>query len=589
MESSVLDELLPYREWRPGQKELARAVEETVLESKILLARYPVGIGKTIAVLIGAIAAGIPKIIYLARTKNQFQAPFREIVRLAAAGIRIPAVLVTSKQDLCLLDTPKNLSYKEFLLYCLKARKTGKCGYKLHATIKDIPDLVDTETAKNIGKSEGVCPFELVWSMLPRVRVIVASYSYLFDKDLFNIFLSKGKVKLDESFLVVDEAHNLPYYISSASQYTITEYTLIMSRKELQTLKRREISSTINRISMFLSYVRKKAKQLGDREVELDMTEVLSILPSSGTMFALANDIEGESIETSFTRKIAEFTKALESASHDYVLSLNRTLSGYELKLSMYNVSRIAQRVFSSVRSAILMSATLPPKEHIVALLGLNLRKIDELIYPYIWADNVSMRIIKGISSRYVERSKETFQRYARFVDKVFRKSGNTLVVFPSYSFLRSTYVYLKSRPVIVEDENTSIKEVMKSLLQNPKSLILAAAWGKLIEGVEFRLKGRSLIDTVIIVGLPVPEPSLINRKLLDYLSIKLEDREKAWKMVYLYPGLIKIVQAIGRGVRSEKDKIKAYIVDDRVAEDGVNYLMSYGFNVKIEDISSYF
>ncbi len=590
MEYSILDELLPYNDWRPGQRELAKIVEETVLDSKILLARYPIGLGKTIAVLVGAIASGIPKIIYLARTKNQFQAPFRELARLAASKINIPAVMLVNKKELCLLPISDDMSYRDFLVFCSKARKSGQCRYRSNALPEETPLLVDVNTAKLLGKKLLACPFEISWKLISRSRVIVASYSYLFDPDLFKVFLSKSNIKLEEALLVVDEAHNLPSYIASISQATLDEYTLIMSRKEIQTLKTPKTNSVLNRISMFITYIRKKSKQSNETEKEIDISEALSILPSSKDLYYIASLLEENNIlETSYTRKVADFVSMLEKASHDHLLSLRDTSLGFEVNLIAYNVSRIAQSVFSKIRSAVLMSATLPPKEYMVALLGLTNRAIDEVVYPYLWAENASINIVRGLTSRYVEREKMTFKKYAQFIDYIFSKNGNTLTVFPSYSFLKNVYAHISSTPTIVEDQHTVLKNVINILLKNEKTLILAVAWGKLVEGIEFRNRGKSLLDTIIIAGLPVPEPSLYNKKLLNYLTLKLGNRDKAWKIVYLYPGLMKIVQAIGRGIRSEKDKIKVYILDDRVLSEGVDYLLSYGFRINIVELDEIF
>lgn len=586
MEYSILDKLLPYREWRPGQRELAKVVEETILGSKILLARYPIGLGKTIAVLIGAIASGIPKIIYLARTKNQFQAPFRELARLAASRIDVPAVMLVNKKDMCLLSIPGNMSYRDFLVFCSKARKSGYCVYRSNVLPEKTPLLVDVRTAKLLGKKLMACPFEISWRLISRSRVIVASYSYLFDPDLFKVFLSKSNIKLNEALLVVDEAHNLPSYIASITQRSLDDYTLIMSRREIETLKTPKANSILNRISMFITYTRKKSKQSGGLEKEIDVNEALSILPSSKDLYYMASLLEENSIlETSYTRKVADFVSMLEKASHDYLLSLRGTPLGLEVKITIYNVSRIAQGVFSRIRSAVLMSATLPPREYMVTLLGLYNRAVDEVVYPYLWAENASISIMRGLTSRYAEREKTTFKKYAKFIDYIFSKNGNTLVVFPSYSFLKNVYAHISSTPNIVEDQNTSLEDVMDVLFNNEKTLILAVAWGKLVEGIEFRNGDKSLLDTIIIAGLPVPEPTLYNKKLLSYLSLKLGNRGKAWKIVYLYPGLMKIVQAIGRGIRSERDRVKVYILDDRVLSEGQDYLSSYGFNITVTEL----
>ena len=55
---------IPYKRTRSGQIQLALAVKEAFEDKKILLARYPTGIGKTVSVIAGALAAGKKNIPY---------------------------------------------------------------------------------------------------------------------------------------------------------------------------------------------------------------------------------------------------------------------------------------------------------------------------------------------------------------------------------------------------------------------------------------------------------------------------------------------------------------------------------------------
>ena len=56
---------LPHSESRPGQKEMAHAVEEALHEGKHLIVQAGTGTGKTIAYLVPAIVAGKRTVVTL--------------------------------------------------------------------------------------------------------------------------------------------------------------------------------------------------------------------------------------------------------------------------------------------------------------------------------------------------------------------------------------------------------------------------------------------------------------------------------------------------------------------------------------------
>lgn len=577
-------EVFPYENPRKGQLELARLVYESIMESKILLVRYPVGIGKTAAILAGSLASEAPRIIYLAHTKSQFQAPLREIARLEERGIEVPVVTLTSKKDLCLLPRTllREMDQKRFLRFCARKTLSGECPFKVSKCSCNLPNVLTTSILRKIGREMGVCPYEIAWEAVRSAKLIVASYVYLFDPRLSELLVKRGGVSFSESIVIVDEAHNLTRFISESLSSELQIGVIKAAIREVQRYGSQEESFVADALTRLSSLLKKKASDDGS---EIPVELFLEIAPHSSTLSRVAAVIEGRMGGFPKIWQVADFVGEVENMPSDSVLLAVRQDVDAAFKTFFFNVPRIARRVFESVKAAVMLSATLPPKEYYVAVLGINEKRLKEASYPFTWGENVTLIIHKGISSRYAERTPELYRRYAKLIDEVFSdpETEHLMVVFPSYSFMLETYPFVFSKPRFLEKHDTQIEEVLEFLASHEKCLVMMTAWGKFSEGVEFRVLRRNLIDTIIIAGLPVPPPSPVNQKLVERLKSTAGNKEWAWKQIYLYPALMRVLQIIGRGVRTESDRVRVYLLDERAAEDeSLRFLEDYGLSFSI-------
>ena len=95
---------LPHSESRPGQKEMAHAVDEALHEGKHLIVQAGTGTGKTIAYLVPAIVAGKRTVVTTAPKALQDQ--------LATTSV--------ASAWLNLTENPKRRIEKRILRHCLK-------------------------------------------------------------------------------------------------------------------------------------------------------------------------------------------------------------------------------------------------------------------------------------------------------------------------------------------------------------------------------------------------------------------------------------------------------------------------------------
>jgi len=594
VQQKLLALLNPYRKLRRGQAILAEKVCEAFLESKILAVQWPPGAGKTLSVLLGALEAGVPRIIYLARTRSQFQAPLREARALLKHGIHMPTVTLVNKMDLCLLRKDPSMGYSEFLKLCRAKRAAGLCPFSRAQAPPESFSILDEHALRETGLRKHACPFQIAWNSLSRARLIVASYPYFFDPELLKYFVERSGVELRESLLVVDEAHNLPRQISEVSRRFLGELTLIQARRELARIRLEnatDVARAAKAVDYLLTLLRRYSRSQVDTRIE--STELEGVETFSQDFIALATLYEKETGVPSSLWKVAEFLSSVERMGAEHLLYVTSREGERQMHLVLVNPAKVARKVFESTRSSVLMSATLPPREYLAVTLGLDEERLENILYPCPWGSRVRVSVIKGVSSRYSERDEKTYKLYGYLIDKIYsqiiseRGYARVLVVFPSYSFLLNVYPNIKSQPKIREKPDSQLDELIEKIEKLRSFLLLIVAWGKFSEGVELRPLGKNLIDTVVIAGLPIPEPSLENTALMEKLREHLGDREKAWEHTFLYPALFRVVQAIGRGLRSEEDIVQAFILDDRVLEKARSYLESIGFLINVLDIKS--
>ncbi len=133
----------------------------------------------------------------------------------------------------------------------------------------------------------------------------------------------------------------------------------------------------------------------------------------------------------------------------------------------------------------------------------------------------------------------------------------------------------------------TSHEEVLRKLQEGREEkkryAIISVAHGKLVEGIEFidEDKGDSLIDTVVIAGIPYPVPDAYHRRSAESILKRLGTEEGGYsddgvyidvgrlKAMYflMQPALIAVRQAIGRAIRTPSDRATIFLADSRFNE----------------------
>jgi DNA excision repair protein ERCC-2 len=120
------------------------------------------------------------------------------------------------------------------------------------------------------------------------------------------------------------------------------------------------------------------------------------------------------------------------------------------------------------------------------------------------------------------------------------------------------------SKRVLIERQEMTAQDRRKLHSQlsgargNGGGVLMGVMAGSLSEGVDYP---ESLLDAVIVVGLPLEKPDLTTNSLIEYYDFKFG---RGWDYGYIYPAVNRALQAAGRCIRSETDRGAIILLDER-------------------------
>ncbi len=607
-----IEKYFPYKEFRKGQRDAIKFILDVFQENSIGLLHAPTGIGKTVAAITSYLALldtnPDAKLVVLTRTKSQSYMYIRELDRIREKmSVSIAYVTFRSKRDMCLLARRSkkliSLPYHSFLKACEVLKRRNKCPFFRRSYDKGIPSetlISASREAMSVGASYtniirisskyGVCPYEVARYLASQSNIVIGSYSYVFNPDIREKFLSNINETLKSIYLVVDEAHNLPDYILSALSLSMSIKTLEGARKELERINHEDADYLIN----LLETITKKIREIGSRELSgkskgpkiIDPKEISSLYTRRDYLGLkeIGERIIEESGEFS-TRLIwisdfleyfkllsdlREFITIIEQKRYD-----KRDID-YVVSLQLLDPSNESRLIFREIKSAVLMSGSLYPLNYFEKILGLSdspeiKNRLRELIIPFPFdPDSFTILVDRVCTTKYDMRTDEMFDRIARRLEAIAESIHNKaiLVVFPSYEILRlmTFRISISDRNIIIETPKTEIEKVLSTLREKPDSIIFSVAGGKLMEGIDYRLDNETVLAAVVLVGLPFPEWNDVLKAQEKYFSEKLGRNEGRF-LTIIAPTVRKTLQAGGRLIRDYNDRGLVIILDKRFSD----------------------
>ena len=561
---SLKNYAFPFEQYRPGQREMAVMIYKSILERQKLYINAPTGTGKTISTLfptIKAMGEGYVKKVFYLTAKTITRTVAEDTVRLMyKGGAKLKSITLTAKDKICFLEERKCTSED-----CIYAN--GHFN-RIDEAIKDAldhEDLLTRERVSAYAQKHKVCPFELSLDLALYMDVIICDYNYIFDPTA-----SLKRFKDNKDFVIlVDEAHNLVDRGREMFSANLSKQRIALAKKAIGK-QYPTIGQALGRIGNYLKEIKKDYMELSGSYISKEHPRALKELVKHYIEMVDERLQEGigelPSDFIDFYFEAQNFLKIYELYDERYVTYGEGYGKEVRVKMFCLDPSYLISDILSTCKSAIFFSATLLPIEYYQYMLG---GIEDKAIYlPSVFDKTRNLRLIaKDISTRYQHREK-SYVGIADYMEKLTSQVvGNYMVFFPSYQYMEEVYkVCEESYPHLrVRMQKSSMNEeereaYLAQFEKVPRETVIGfcVLGGIFSEGID--LKGDRLIG-VMVVGVGLPQIGLERDLIKYYFDEKGMD---GYHYAYTYPGMNKVLQAVGRLIRTEEDRGIVLLIDDR-------------------------
>jgi DNA excision repair protein ERCC-2 len=595
---SIRELPFPFPAYRPGQRELAVASYRVLANGGRLFLAAPTGLGKTISVLFPAIKAlgegKLEHVFYLtARTVGRGTAE-NALAGLRRCGLKLRSVTLTAMEKVCTrngqpcdpLTCPMRLGYYD----------------RIKPALREALGLQEMNrfALETVARNHQVCPFELSLDASIWADVVICDYNYVFDPQVYlRRFFSEESG--DYGFLV-DEAHNL---VDRAREMFSAE----LDGQEILDVKRalkRSVPRCVRALTKLHTTLRQAANPAGS-EVEApdpsDPSDELNLFPASAPPTrvgsgnirtsrdfpeSLSAAVEAALIEAerwlvqnqpapfrdpllALYFRLRSFQRTAEAFDERYVTIVENGPAA-RIRLFCLDPSHLLRQALARGGAAVFFSATLAPIDYFCTVLGgMPEDPWMQLASPFP-PENLAVLIHDRIQTQFKARAESMGDVVTAIRTVVAGRTGNYLVYFPSYQYLNAVLEAFQSgsgypsvsvlaqRPGMTESERDSFLAAFS--MEHGETLVGFAVLGGIFgEGID--LAGERLIGAVI-VGVGLPQMCIERDLIRDYFQ---QRNVAGFDYAYTYPGMNRVLQSIGRVIRSETDRGVVLLIDARFGE----------------------
>ena len=572
-DASIAAAAFPFPAYRRGQRDLAAAAYRTIVNRKKLYVQAPTGIGKTLSTLFPAVKAveegRLEKLFYLtAKTVTRTVAE-EAVTLMESQGLRFKSVTLRAKDKICFCEeticNPDSCPY-------------AKGHYdRVNDALMDMlthHDRITPAVVEAYCRQYRLCPHETALDAALWADLVIWDYNHVFDPAAYLRRFFDGDEEHNYGFLI-DEAHNLADRVRDM-------YSAVLRRSAFSRLARQLPDKTKTAAALRKSlravakYLADAGKALGDAD-EAANPEKDAAIGALVTLFcSAAEDWLAEEQNNSHERLRDVLELYFEATAFqgiaelydEHFTTLTETREGDVIRtLFCLDPSAIIAERLKLAKASVLLSATLTPLPYYRELLGGD--ETDPLLsLPSPFEEERLLLVAHGgISTKYKDRAASYAPIAEAIAAVIARKTGNYLIFFPSYDYMRQVHERFTALcpGVAAPMQDSHMEEEERAAFlarfdaENADTLAGFCVLGGLFsEGID--LKGDRLIGTVI-VGVGLPGLSLRQNEIREYFNRK---NGRGYDYAYVYPGMNKVLQAAGRVIRSADDAGVAVLIDSR-------------------------
>jgi len=566
-DKSIQQMEFPFPIYRKGQRKLAVSVYKTIKEEKKIFIQAPTGIGKTISVLFPAIKAmgeGITeKIFYLTAKTITRQVAEEAFKKMKDKGLNFKALTLTAKEKICFEKdsscNPEECSYAK--------GHFDRVNDAIRELFERENDFI-RDTIEHYARKHNVCPFELSLDLALWADCVICDYNYVFDPSVYlRRFFQDNEGNY--SFLV-DEAHNLVDRARSMFSSGLYKKSILEIKRKMKGQNSALVKS-LRKLNSFMVKEKKQCSEAGFAVQKEEPTEIYPLLRefiSQADQWLIINEkteVYEELLELYF--QAVNFLKIAEFYDERYVTYRENGSQDFKIKLYCVDPSYLLGEAVKRGKAAVFFSATLLPSHFYHKMLGGGETDSTIQLPSPFERKNLCLIIAGSISTRYKDRE-HTYEEVAEYImGAVQKKKGNYLVYFPSYKYMEGVHDCFRGKYASVKTitQTPSMSEEERELFlaafqpDNLETMVGFAVLGGIFsEGID--LIGDRLVGTVI-VGVGLPQICLETNIIREHFQ---QINNSGFEYAYMYPGMNKVLQAVGRVIRTENDRGIVLLMDDR-------------------------
>ena len=588
-EESLQKMSFPFNFYRKGQKELIDYTYDTVKDKNISFVEASTGIGKSISVIYGSLEAMrdrlTEKIFYLSAKNEGFNAAIFALNILSKDGLKIKAVNIYSREKSCVCQSENKVCNPDICPFA-KGYYT-KLYEVLSYSLKNY-DIFTKEVFDELVNKFHVCPFELSLDISTYCDFIICDYNYIFHPiSYMQRFFAEENLKKYKKSILVDEGHNLVDRARDMYSATLSLSTINEALKEVSKLKYKTLKTNIAKIKSifleFLTYFDDKVKEIQINNVDFALIDTLRKFEDLFLSYKKKDKIQTATKYKNLSIDVFRFLKIYEFYSpENYTINLTREKNELTLKLNCLDAATYIYPKLKMLYGSLIFSGTLTPFSYYASVLIGN-SDYESIIFesPYN-SENLRLLVDNNVSIRYKDRLFTMEDVISGIESFVRSKVGNYMIFCPSFEYLENLVskllvdfrfekfnIFVQNKTMKKEDRDIFLDNfVENTAVTNIGICVLGGSFSEAIS-----LENDRLIGTVII-GVGLPTYNLENRQLQNYYN----KNKKGYDYAFVYPGISKIRQAIGRIIRSENDRGMALLIDNRYHYYSYSFLFNSAY-----------
>ena len=574
----------PFSNAREGQMELIDFTKQAIESADSRFAEASTGIGKTMATIFSTLSYlkedKLDKVFYLCPKNTNFDNAAKALEILNKEGYLLSYTEIRARSKMC----PYKLE---------KACNPDDCpltvGYysKLKDVLKDClvhENLLNSEIIDKYAEKYDVCPFELSLDFSVYTDFVVCDYNYAFHPISYLRRFFEVPDKTYRIFALVDEAHNLIDRARDMFTVTFSEEDYKNLKKELKGYRNPEINKILRKINQDLRLF--KQFEFNDQPIileQLDSKFIQHITKLRSEINVLETDNPKLKLKKGkdFLIDLYKFIVINDLLNDGFKIILANKYDNLTIKLFCIDPSSFINKSLFHFLGTLFFSATLTPIDYFQKV-NLNSDGFKTISLPSPFNPNNFFLIINdNISIKYKDRDK-TLEEVVKEINIFVSKNvGNYLIFVPSFEYSRKIEKYFINDSRFVFQTATMTNkdkdEFLANFKENPQEsrIGVCVISGSFAESID--LTGDRLIG-VVVVGVGLPQVNFENNLVKDFY---IQKEMNGYEFAYMNPGINKVLQALGRVIRTQNDKGSALIIDSR-------YAQSHYFSVLKERYKNY-